>query len=350
MLVFNGLPNTGTLPCLLLSQVKHVTDCFDGGSLQYAGLLLPLVAEEMRAQVAQALEGISELPCARVDVELPRRHFDASSTLGSASVERVILSPTPEFQLGQDERGLAELKVQTNDLVLISNRPMQSLDDLSRSGLLYSLAIIEAADRDSEELDMCLSVSPALRVALDVSGRAWYLTPLGSVVTANRIWSALQHIGRNVSLDCSNATCSLMHLILHGPLPQLKSSLLELYGSEMLSLSETSSLSGEITIHRSVEAYCLSSGLNPSQSAAVLNVVAAAGSSDGVKVGSSGAIRLVQGPPGTGSTSLLCKPCHMFQSQYHPGDRTSATSFKIIIQQEEMKQGQNVRLTIGAHS
>lgn len=289
-------------------QVKQIPDRFDGGSLQYAGLLLPLVAEEVRAQVAEALESVAELPCARVGVELPRRHAEpgGSAAPGSAAVERTVLSPAPESQLGHDELGLAALKVRTADLVMISSRPVQALEDLSRSDLLYSLAIIDKADQDSATFDMSLCISQQLRAALDAPGRAWYLTPLRSIVTASRIWEALQQIVRPVAGTASREACPLLQLVLHGPLPHLTHPLLESYGTE-LEPGVSGSGSTEAVYRREVEAYCLSSGLNPSQSAAVLNVAIAArsgsSSSSSGQAGGGGVIRLVQGPPGTGKTS-----------------------------------------------
>ena len=287
-------------------QVKRIPDRFDGGSLQYAGLLLPLVAEEVRALVAEALEGISELPCARVDMELPRRHAEpgSASAPGATAVERAILSPAPDSKLEHDEQGLAVLKVRPTDLVMISSRPVQAPEDLSRSGLLFSLAIIESAERDSPDFHLSLCVGQELRTALDTPNRAWYLTPLGNVATPSRIWAALQHIGRGVAGTATQETCPLMQLVLHGPLSQLTHPLSEPYGSE-LGLGGEPGGSPEAVYRQAVQAYCLSSPLNPSQSAAVLNVAMAAhsGGSTGSRAGRVGVIRLVQGPPGTGKTS-----------------------------------------------
>lgn len=305
----------------------------------YSSAFLLHVAEEVRAQLQQALQDVESTRSYRVAItNLKGGQGDKTlnfSLHGSTPIPQSLLKPT--------------------DIALLSNQPLQSLHDSTRSTFMCALIVIQGMSQQGEGADYgsCraaqMYVEPgsqlehALKrwnggerdstVSMDVID--WVVTPLGSLATPGRVTTSLLAIA---SADENAHSSALLHQVMcNGSvleqvpmhMRQFAESDLGQHGligtSNSLASNSATSVSEATAAARWCAATfndCISNGLNRSQAMAVAVVSRSLASQQpdtGTRAGPTqrvqqrmagphtAAIHMIQGPPGTGKTSTIVR-------------------------------------------
>ncbi|GAX74067.1 hypothetical protein CEUSTIGMA_g1517.t1, partial [Chlamydomonas eustigma] len=310
-------------PDMYKSMVKKLPENFQSGLGHYGSLLMPLVAEELRSQVGQALECCSDQPCAAVHLHLlPEARQVPPSNISSDSRLVTIMPVGSDFSAysGEDDEkfvGLAELNIRPTDLCLLSSEPLLNppLDLQQRKD--HALILIESTTIDKDGsmgfkawISGSNHNSPLLHALNDtdsgesqaagnnnrVKGRHCYLTPLCNTATGQRVWKSLS------SLSQTKNAVPFQH-ILDPNFSNGNQGFVEYPGCSISPDLHPHPVGG---LRAAALQYCKDCLLNSSQTTAVVNV-AVATSAPSTSSQKSRVVHLIQGPPGTGKTSTIVR-------------------------------------------
>ncbi|GAX84803.1 hypothetical protein CEUSTIGMA_g12224.t1 [Chlamydomonas eustigma] len=310
-------------PDMYKSMVKKLPENFQSGLGHYGSLLMPLVAEELRSQVGQALECCSDQPCAAVHLHLlpEARQVTPLSNISSDSRLVTIMPVGSDLSAdsGEDDEkcvGLAELKIRPTDLCLLSSEPLLNppLDLQQRKDLALILIKSPSTDEDGSMgfkawISGSNHNSPLLHALNDtdsgesqaagndrVKGGRCYLTPLCNTATGQRVWKALS------SLSQTKNAVPFQH-ILDPNFSNGNQGFVEFPG---YSISPDLHPHPVGSLRAAALKYCKDCLLNSSQTTAVVNI-AVATSAPSTSSQKSRVVHLIQGPPGTGKTSTIVR-------------------------------------------
>lgn len=325
--------------CVLLSpgieQVHDIPDAFDT-PLSYSAAFMWHVAEEVRAQLQQALTEIAST----------RSHRLAITKLKEIRGS-VILS----FSLHEGD-SLPMSLLKPTDIALLSSQPLLSPQDLNRSTLIYAIMIMQGGPQqgDNEEPSSCrvaqMYVDPdsPLEKALEGCGGSsssivdWVVTPLGSLATPGRVSSSLQIISTQRETHTKDLLDQIMcreHVMggigvpmytsMFGDQDPEQAMLYNSSGTLVMSSLSASASAAAAGLHKWDAATfdeCIGHDMNTSQAMAVATVshsllttlpnmqscAAAVDYDEEQAVDTpSAAIHMIQGPPGTGKTSTIVR-------------------------------------------
>jgi hypothetical protein len=323
---------------------------------EYSRAFIWFVAEEVRAQLHQALLALSSnsssgsggcgpaVPVQDVSLSANAKKEDAEQNMHEVAVT-VSCSSGPQPNSNSSSSGGSSsgqqlrLPFKPTDLLLLSSTQVGCIDDLKQPGCSpwmlalvtgtpgldqqqQSAAAAAAAGQAGVSVDVELKVkvwavpgSPELE-ALSAgssssssgssSGRrgSWWAYALGSLATPMRAFNALQQLA-DVPLHRS---LLLRELLLHNAppaaaAPAAGSSCIQAASSSRTDVTNSALLDAQMS--SAVLSYCQQCpALNPSQQQIVLQLSC---SPAAAAAGNGQAIRLVQGPPGTGKTATVTR-------------------------------------------
>jgi len=308
------------------SQLAPIPAIFPG-TADYTRGFIWFVAEEVRAQLQQALQGLDSSSCVQVTSLEPRRHlFDDSGVTHDKNLHELVASiPVSSSSSSSSSGGgalggrqQAWLPFKPTDLLLLSTKQVRGVEDLQQPYCSpWMLALVtstpdqqqlsaaaaaagpDSAGSSSWEVDIKVNVfavsgSPE-HDALLSSSSSWWAYGLNSLATAKRAFDALQQLAS----QSDEATISPILQQVLQPVPQ----------PDCRAASSTYSSSFDTAI----VSYCQQgSPLNPSQQKVLLHVASSTINSSSTSQPTASAhisspISLVQGPPGTGKTATLTK-------------------------------------------
>ncbi|GAX84802.1 hypothetical protein CEUSTIGMA_g12223.t1 [Chlamydomonas eustigma] len=312
-------------PDMYKSMVKKLPENFQSGLGHYGSLLMPLVAEELRSQVGQALACCSDQPYAAVHLHLLPEARQVTFPPSNISSDSRLVTVMPvcsalSADSGEDDEkfvGLAELKIRPTDLCLLSSQPLPnpSLDLQQRKDHALILIKSPSTDKDGSMgfkawISGSNHNSPLLHALNDtdsgesraagnndrVKGRRCYLTPLCNTATGQRVWKALS------SLSQTKNAVPFQH-ILDPNFSNGNQGFVEFPGYSISPDLHPHPVGG---LRAAALKYCKDCLLNSSQTTAVVNV-AVATSAPSTSSQKSRVVHLIQGPPGTGKTSTIVR-------------------------------------------
>jgi hypothetical protein len=324
------------------------------------------VAEEVRAQLQQALHGLSGNTWVHIDSISPKGHrFDASGNQHDKNLHELtawldldgLLPEANSSSGGRSSRQQLQLPFRPKDLLLLSSKQVSSIEDLQQPRCSPWLLALVTTTPDSRQLaaaaaaaagsvsggsngDGCTGVlaemnlvvfsvpgSPEYQELFGSNSSGWYACSLGSLATSIRTFDALQQLGKLGEPACQ--TPILRH-ILSPPAQQARASLAATAPDGTTTSQPGQAMSGSAMgslpqILRAVQSYCQQApALNLSQQAVLLQVASGTSGSSrhrgssssrvaagALQVSAAGgwghAITLVQGPPGTGKTATTTR-------------------------------------------
>ncbi|KAH6809207.1 hypothetical protein C2S51_026990 [Perilla frutescens var. frutescens] len=249
-------------------QVKKIPESF-ANSDQYLGSYIFPLLEEMRAEVASALETVCNAPFAEVTYFKKSKHGKLLYDVGVGHWRNRI-----------SDRGKEPYRTLPGDFVLLSEIKPESASELQRSGSVYTFAFVKIIYEDDRG-DNISSSGFKLKTAGsfeagDQLGKSLYVIYLMNTTTHKRIWNALRMrrnmkiIGRVLTKNVlADQNCELCPLKCHH--------------------NEVEEKLGTNLLYK----------INESQREAILACISKTGCSH------KSSVQLIWGPPGTGKTMTL---------------------------------------------
>jgi senataxin len=256
---------------LFKNKVKCIPQRFESIAEYVASFISPLV-EEMRAELHNNLESVSEAPYAAVEF---LQKIQPSN--GAVEVYKMLINR--EYDMGE-RKGGQNFAPKPNDILILSTRVPQCVEDLRD----YMLAVVNRTEcqyEDSSILEVKICVSdmhPFCAKNKNMRSECFGIY-LGNMTTNLRIWNALHpELGKetiNLAMLWKAVYCNTKD-----------------YNEAFVKENEDDI---EILRNKHFESH----KLNVSQASAIFSAVNA------VKKKEHPCIKLIQGPPGTGKTSML---------------------------------------------
>ncbi|KAH6770322.1 hypothetical protein C2S52_015125 [Perilla frutescens var. hirtella] len=242
-------------------QVTKIPESFESADQYLGSYIIPLL-EEMRAELASALEAVNIVPFAEVTSLKKSKH---GKLLYDIKVDY--------WRNRTSDRGKEPYRTLPGDFVLLSELKPASVSDLQRAGFIYTSAFVKRMS-DDERGGFTLKTSASFEVE-DLQNESLYVVYLTNVTTHKRIWNALS-MHRNMNI---------IEKVLH-------KNVLDDENCELCPLKCLSEVEEKLGTE-------LLSKINESQHEAIMASISKTGCSH------MSSVELIWGPPGTGKTTTL---------------------------------------------
>ncbi|KAH9289070.1 hypothetical protein KI387_033187, partial [Taxus chinensis] len=262
-------------------KVKHIPDRFMSVEEYLDSFVWPVI-EETRAQLQQSLESVAEAQYATIT-------FQDEIQLSEGVVEKYEMLVDRETDTGGEKKGQQNLKFKPMDILILSTKLPEILDDFRDDYLLslvHSIDVQETSSTDCQDTSLDeLKVKIYVRCGHPFTSknynlkRKYFAIYLGSIASSLRIWNAL-----HTPLEDGEKNWAMLNKAIY-------------FNTE----GHNKAFAGEKGdgFEKFRSKHFASLDLNDSQASAVIQAVNA------VETNCFYGIKLIQGPPGTGKTSML---------------------------------------------